>query len=48
VGGLTVEVGVSIGIAQSDETLTETLVDAADRALSEAKAAGRATYRVAP
>jgi diguanylate cyclase (GGDEF)-like protein len=48
VAGLTVQVGVSIGIAHSTEALTEMLVDAADRALSEAKAAGRATYRIAP
>jgi diguanylate cyclase (GGDEF)-like protein len=47
VGGLTVHVGVSIGIAHSHEALTEMLVDAADRALSEAKAGGGANYRVA-
>jgi diguanylate cyclase (GGDEF)-like protein/PAS domain S-box-containing protein len=47
VGGLTVQVSVSIGIAHSGEALTEMIVDAADRALSEAKAAGRATYRFA-
>ncbi|MGH9170039.1 MAG: diguanylate cyclase domain-containing protein [Acidimicrobiales bacterium] len=47
IDGLSVNVGVSIGVAHSDEPLSEALVDAADEALAEAKAAGRATFRVA-
>jgi diguanylate cyclase (GGDEF)-like protein/PAS domain S-box-containing protein len=47
VDGLSVTVGVSIGIAHSDEPLSEAVVDAADGALAEAKAAGRATFRMA-
>jgi diguanylate cyclase (GGDEF)-like protein/PAS domain S-box-containing protein len=45
--GSQVTVGVSIGIAHSDGPLTEAVVDAADGALAEAKAAGRATHRIA-
>jgi diguanylate cyclase (GGDEF)-like protein/PAS domain S-box-containing protein len=47
VDGSEVTVGVSIGIAHSPGPLDEALVDAADVALAEAKAAGRSTYRVA-
>ena len=47
VDGSAVTVGVSIGIAHSRGPLDEALVDAADGALAEAKAAGRSTYRVA-
>jgi diguanylate cyclase (GGDEF)-like protein len=47
VDGLSVTVGVSIGIAHSDDPLSEAVVDAADGALTEAKAAGRATFRLA-
>jgi diguanylate cyclase (GGDEF)-like protein/PAS domain S-box-containing protein len=48
IDGTTVSVGVSIGIAHTTATLTEAIVDAADGALAEAKAAGRSTYRIAP
>ncbi len=47
VEGSDVRVGISIGIAHSPDRLSEALVDAADGALAEAKAAGRATFRVA-
>jgi diguanylate cyclase (GGDEF)-like protein/PAS domain S-box-containing protein len=47
VDGVEVQVGVSIGIAHSAGALDEALVDAADGALAEAKAAGRSTVRVA-
>ncbi len=47
VRGELVKLGVSIGIAHSADGITEALVDAADRALVEAKAAGRSTHRVA-
>jgi diguanylate cyclase (GGDEF)-like protein/PAS domain S-box-containing protein len=47
VDGSEVKVGVSIGVAHTHGTLDEALVDAADGALAEAKAAGRSTYRVA-
>jgi len=47
VDGVEVRVGVSIGIAHTAGALDEALVDAADGALSEAKAAGRSTVRVA-
>jgi diguanylate cyclase (GGDEF)-like protein len=47
VDGVDVRVGVSIGIAHSTGALDEALVDAADGALAEAKAAGRSTVRMA-
>jgi diguanylate cyclase (GGDEF)-like protein/PAS domain S-box-containing protein len=47
VDGVELTVGVSIGIAHSLGPLNGALVDAADTALAEAKAAGRATFRVA-
>jgi diguanylate cyclase (GGDEF)-like protein/PAS domain S-box-containing protein len=47
VEGVEVRIGVSIGIAHTSGALDEALVDAADGALAEAKAAGRATVRVA-
>ena len=48
IDGSEITVGVSIGIAHSLGPLNEALVDAADTALAEAKAAGRSTFRVAP
>jgi GGDEF domain-containing protein len=42
-----ITVGVSIGIAYTPGPLDAALVDAADSALAEAKAAGRSTNRVA-
>lgn len=47
IAGTEVLVGISIGIAHSPDRLSEALVDAADIALAQAKAAGRATFRVA-
>ena len=48
IDGSEITVGMSIGVAHSTGPLNEALVDAADTALAEAKAAGRATFRVAP
>lgn len=48
VGAHTIDVGVSIGVAHTDDHAGTELLDAADAALYAAKAAGRDTVRVAP
>lgn len=47
VSGSQVSVGVSVGVACSRDPLDEAVLEAADRALREAKADGRATIRFA-
>jgi diguanylate cyclase (GGDEF)-like protein/PAS domain S-box-containing protein len=47
VDGVSIVIGVSIGIAHTAGALDDALVDAADSALAEAKSAGRSTVRVA-